>query len=357
MESNKKWRSFDFGPPHSNPKTHNVSKSKTENASPEKTTVNQSVTSNKLISDTVSGISKMPAFDFHQKLTPKTVSELAVHPKKIQEVESWLQRYVVSPEQNMKRSQFLVISGPTGSGKTVTLNVICSSLGISVSEWVNPIDQDYEIKGQNQISQFMEFLGDSKWNSLFDDCAKKITLVKDFPNAVIHRPEQFFDILEECSYKTDNPIVFICTDSNSSNINLVRMLFPDDIMAKYSIAHISFNSSASTLMKSAIKRAAELIKERTDLFKQPSPSTVDAIIASSMGDIRNTMNQFYLASLKGTLAMFSAKAILPLCVFILPSIYGLMGPKFNKLPNQKICMTNCKFYSDLGPLQAFEYIL
>nr|CAI5858988.1 unnamed protein product [Callosobruchus analis] len=169
-------------------------------------------------------------------------------------------------------------------------------MGISVSEWVNPIDQDYEVKGQNQIAQFMEFLGDSKWNSLFDSDEKKITLVKDFPNAVIHRPEQFFDVLEECSYKTDCPIVFICTDSNSNNIDSVRLLFPDEIMAKYSIAHISFNACASSLMKNAIKRAMELIKERADCFKQPAAS--EAIVASSMGDIRNTMNQFYLASLK-----------------------------------------------------------
>nr|CAH7718275.1 unnamed protein product [Callosobruchus chinensis] len=171
-------------------------------------------------------------------------------------------------------------------------------MGISVSEWVNPIDQDYEIKGQNQISQFMEFLGDSKWNSLFDSQMKKLTLVKDFPNALIHRPEQFFEVLEECSYKTNSPIVFICTDSNSNNINLVRMLFPDEIMAKYSIAHISFNACASSLMKNALKRAMELIKGRTDCFKQPSASTIEAIVASSMGDIRNAMNQFYLASLK-----------------------------------------------------------
>ncbi|KAJ8936004.1 hypothetical protein NQ318_009685 [Aromia moschata] len=240
------------------------------------------------------------AFNFHNELAPKFITDLAVHPKKIQELEEWLKLNVLRTE--MKYAPLLLITGPTGSGKTSTINILCKKIGISITEWVNPVDQDYELfRNSGQLNNFMEFLSESKWNSLFDTGNNKnLTLVKDFPNAVIHQPEEFFNVLEMCYYKTNRPIVFICTDSSSSDINLSRSLFPEDIIVKYSIAHISFNACASSLMKAAVKRAKLLVQEYPDFFKQPSSVTVDAILASSMGDIRNAINQFYFASLIGT---------------------------------------------------------
>lgn len=89
------------------------------------------------------------------------------------------------------------MSGPTGSGKTATVSVLCNILDISISEWVNPIDQEYEYRGMKQIDYFIEFLSESKYNSLFETSRRnRITLVKDFPNIVIQNPEQFFEILE-----------------------------------------------------------------------------------------------------------------------------------------------------------------
>jgi DNA polymerase III delta prime subunit len=61
----------------------------------------------------------------------------------------------------------------------------------------------------------------------------------------------------------------------------------------------SFNSCAATLMKNALKRAHGLVQDNLDLFRTPSPSTVTAIIATSMGDIRCAINQYYFASLLG----------------------------------------------------------
>lgn len=91
----------------------------------------------------------------------------------------------------------MLLSGPTGTGKTTTLNVLCKKLGISISEWVNPTDKDNELfKGNNQIKRFIEFLTDSKWHSLIEtEYGRNITLIKDFPNAVIFNPEEFFNVL------------------------------------------------------------------------------------------------------------------------------------------------------------------
>ncbi|KAG5894109.1 hypothetical protein JTB14_004048 [Gonioctena quinquepunctata] len=285
----KKWKSFDFGPDTK------------EKCSTTLEVMNVNTDNKRVNKQNSRGAFTNKSFNFHVKLAPRVISDLAIHPKKIQEVHEWFRRYVVDPHPGVKLAPFLLLSGPTGSGKSATVDVICKTLGISISEWVNPMDQDFEYKGTNQVNQFLDFLIESKWNSLFGiNTNKRITLVKDFPNAIVHQPDRFVDILEECQYKTRFPVIFICTEASSSSINLLRTLFPDEIINKFNIAHISFNACAPSLMKVAIQRAQMVVKENSQLFKQPSPKIIDAILTSAMGDIRNAVTQFHMASLLGT---------------------------------------------------------
>lgn len=70
-------------------------------------------------------------------------------------------------------------------------------MSIDVTEWTNPVDQDFEIcRGPNQVTRFIEFLTESKWNSLFSCGNKKIILVEDFPNTFLRNPEEFETVLE-----------------------------------------------------------------------------------------------------------------------------------------------------------------
>lgn len=61
----------------------------------------------------------------------------------------------------------------------------------------------------------------------------------------------------------------------------------------------SFNACAPTLLKNALKRAHDLVQKNKDIFQTPSSKIVDAILSSSMGDIRCAVNQYYFASLLG----------------------------------------------------------
>lgn len=127
-------------------------------------------------------------------LQPRKTEDLAVHSKKIKELEDWLQKSVSNARSF---TPILVLSGPTGCGKTTAVTVLCKTLGISISEWINPMDQDYEFsRCSGQVAKLSEFLSESKYPTLFESCDKKITLIEDFPNALINNPAEFVGVLE-----------------------------------------------------------------------------------------------------------------------------------------------------------------
>lgn len=63
--------------------------------------------------------------------------------------------------------------------------------------------------------------------------------------------------------------------------------------------YFSFNPCPPTLLKSALKRAHDLLHNLADVLKTPSPDTINAIISSAGGDLRCAVNQYYFAALKG----------------------------------------------------------
>lgn len=65
---------------------------------------------------------------------PVKVEDLAVHNKKIQEVEDWLKNAM------RNSSDVLLLSGPVGCGKTATIQTLATKLGIKITEWITPVD-------------------------------------------------------------------------------------------------------------------------------------------------------------------------------------------------------------------------
>lgn len=66
---------------------------------------------------------------------PKTVEDLAVNNKKIQEMDEWMKTVYGSNNSDM-----LLLTGPVGCGKTASLRKLADKYHIKVTEWITPID-------------------------------------------------------------------------------------------------------------------------------------------------------------------------------------------------------------------------
>ncbi|XP_062144381.1 cell cycle checkpoint protein RAD17 isoform X2 [Alnus glutinosa] len=70
------------------------------------------------------------------KYKPRSLEELAVHKKKVEEVKVWFEERLRSSKDEL--SNVLVIIGQTGVGKSATIHAIASHLGTRVCEWNTP---------------------------------------------------------------------------------------------------------------------------------------------------------------------------------------------------------------------------
>lgn len=233
---------------------------------------------------------------------PVTVEDLAIHNKKIQEVEDWIKSVC-----NINCGEMLLLTGPVGCGKTTTLQVLAAKYGIRVSEWITPLDIDipsekgeFEYK-QRQSLKFLDFiLTAANFTSLLDDNNRKLVLVEDFPNTFLRTPTEFTDILYQYKNRAKSPIVFICSESFTDSKNTAANLFTLNLKEQFNIQHITFNSVAPTSLKSALKRVATIItRKHTAIYNTPTTDLIDCVVNSSAGDVRSAVLNLHFACLKG----------------------------------------------------------
>uniref|UniRef100_A0A1I8P3C9 AAA+ ATPase domain-containing protein n=1 Tax=Stomoxys calcitrans TaxID=35570 RepID=A0A1I8P3C9_STOCA len=246
---------------------------------------------------------------------PTKSEELAIHAKKMQEVEQWLKHCEVMKKKK-RPAQLCLLTGPSGCGKTAAVHVLAKEMKYNIQEWTNPVDQEviYNLGDQmygesnfksSQVETFKAFLFQaSRYRSLLELTGggdKRLLIIEDFPNFLFKESSTFVEILNEYLIYGKAPLVFIVTDTKRRGLNISYNLFTDELKQKFLMTHISLNPVATTLMQNAMKRFCTIMRKPpyNEMYRPPTTELIDSIILSAQGDIRNALINLHFSSLKG----------------------------------------------------------
>ncbi|KAG0152734.1 hypothetical protein PDIDSM_2539 [Penicillium digitatum] len=264
-----------------------------------------------------------------QRFAPANLSELAVHKKKVSDVQHWLEDAFAG----RRFERLLVLRGPAGSGKTTTVSLLSESMGYDIVEWKNPPASQFGAHDYQPMSaHFEEFLGrgdkfgglDLENASEFDPQQDKkprdhrILLIEEFPT-VIGRASStltaFRASLQRYLAASANdhargsygmhhpPVVIIVSEtllgsasSISDNLTVHRLLGPT-IYNHPGTTILDFNSIAPTFMHKALRSILDREAQNSRRVHIPGPGVIDSI--SDIGDIRSAISSLEFICLKG----------------------------------------------------------
>ncbi|EMR11643.1 hypothetical protein PNEG_00082 [Pneumocystis murina B123] len=248
---------------------------------------------------------------WNEKYKPLTVNDLAVNKKKVAEIRNWLS---IALKQDLEK-KLIILTGPPGSGKTATINVLSQEMGFEILEWQNPmtiLSEDMELDHLSLFSKFENFLLISKqYSSLdFDGTSNvfsdsKIILIEDLPNIYTSSPgtpdkEHDFQlaILRYISSSRNKyPLVLIITEMDFKEFDetdnkrvkglSLYSLLGRTIIESEKTVQISFNPITKISLQKTINKIIDI---ECRYSQKPSLELIESIIESSCGDIRSALN-------------------------------------------------------------------
>ncbi|KAF9889484.1 Cell cycle checkpoint protein rad17 [Aspergillus nanangensis] len=274
------------------------------------------------------GASKNGGKDDVDRFSPLDLNELAVHKRKVSDVEDWLRDAL---NGNIRR-KLLVLRGPAGSGKSTTVSLLARQLNFEILEWKSPPVSDQHTEGYVSLARkFDDFLGrgdsfggldldgddygDTTKNVANDKFSRRIILIEEFPtlNRNSSSLAAFRASLQRClapsilalptgsdqhqNGQPSTPIVIIVSETHLNsgpslldNITVYRLLGAE-IYNNPCTTIIDFNIIAPTFMSKALKLILDKHLRSSRNHKNtitPGSSTLRSL--SKTGDIRNAVN-------------------------------------------------------------------
>ncbi|OWZ23120.1 hypothetical protein PHMEG_0002042 [Phytophthora megakarya] len=269
---------------------------------------------------------------------PKTVDELCVNKKKVQEISEWLQRNAL-PHSGVFQKRLLFLCGPPGSGKSTAVRCIARQLGLIIKEWEDNsaagklsyermLREEFwtpQVSGVDDFSDFIHrssayaalpvatsrhasTLGHkrrlSSSQQISDDLqtssigAGQLILIESWPQSWSKDQSFYEEKLQQiyqhvvdpaggCRY----PVVCIYSDVQGSKIDQDHLSrkFSREVMYSPLTSVININAVTSAQLKTYLTRVAA----QENCAAQPTD--IQNIIDSSNGDLRHALNTLQLS--------------------------------------------------------------
>ncbi|XP_068646811.1 cell cycle checkpoint protein RAD17 isoform X2 [Aristolochia californica] len=240
------------------------------------------------------------------KHKPRSIEELAVQKKKVEEVKMWLDQMVVMSKERFLNN-VLIISGQAGTGKSTTVHVIASTVGADVFEWKTPTPTLWQEHKHNsssgipytsKLEEFENFVERVRKYPLLSAVSTgnsrkpAILLIDDLP---ITNGGVAYGRLKKCLqllvHSSQVPTIILLTDygktdTSDTNSRLVEL---QSVLEGAGASKVAFNPLTVNSIKKTLSRLCR--EEKCTV----TADFIDHIAKTSGGDIRNAITtlQFF----------------------------------------------------------------
>ncbi|ESQ31085.1 hypothetical protein EUTSA_v10003881mg [Eutrema salsugineum] len=245
------------------------------------------------------------------KYRPRTLEELAVHRKKVEQVKLWFEESLDFAKHDGFRNNVLLVTGQAGVGKSATIHLIASILGVTVYEWNAPIPTVWQehvhnsssgLKYTSKLDEFENFVENTRKYGVIASSstagikARVVLLIDDLPQA---NGRLAFERLQKCLIllvrSTQMPTVVLITDYvkvDSSDQTARSMEDVQSSLERAGALKISFNP----ITKNSIKKTLQRISSEEHC--KVTTVEIDQMASASGGDIRHAITSLQLFSVK-----------------------------------------------------------
>ena len=258
------------------------------------------------------------------RYSPTSLEELAVHKKKVQDVQKWICDTLVGTS----RQRILVLKGPAGTGKSITVQLIAQARKCELVAWQNPDTSEAgALSSSLQFAEFVSRGGEYGALSLSNDTStdsrsfpERILLVEEFPASMTRNSnalESFRSVLRNAAANIGTgtvlgksltqaqppPIVLIMSETLVSSsttftdsFTAQRLLGPE-LMNHPAVNVVEFNPVAISFLSKALDLVIRKEARESKRRRIPGPAVLQKI--TDMGDLRNAINSLQFLCTRG----------------------------------------------------------
>ncbi|KAI3699348.1 hypothetical protein L2E82_43601 [Cichorium intybus] len=247
------------------------------------------------------------------KYKPRSIMDLSVHKKKVEEVKLWLEERInIKKDNHSNHNHVLVITGQPGVGKSATIQAIASHLGATVYEWNTPTPTIWQehihttnagLRYMSKLDEFENFVEKIRKYGLIPSSPTTKTQKKPFVILIDDLPvtngKISFARLQRCLNLLVKsvciPTVILITDYGRTDTADYTSRCYEELQTSLQNAgacKVAFNPITVNAISKMLFRICR--EEKLKIKSQQ----IDSIAKASGGDIRNAITSLQYFNLK-----------------------------------------------------------